>query len=531
MKLTRRFGRLSEIYREYPSQFWVLVGAAFIDRLGGAMLFPFFTLYLTKKFAIGMTQVGVLFAIFSISSVIGSMIGGALTDRLGRKGMLMFGLVMSAMTALLMGVIDAFWLFMIVIPLVGMLADAAGPAQQALVADLLPEEKRTQGFGILRVVFNLAVTIGPLIGGLIASRSYLMLFIIDAITSLVTAAIVYFTLRETLRPKPDGKPEESLAQTFGGYGVAFRDGVYVWFLAASALMVLVYMQMNTTLAVFLRDVHGIDERGFSYVLSLNAGMVVLMQFWITQKTSQYRPLVIMTVGTLLYAIGFALYGFVATFFLFLFAMVIITIGEMLVSPVGQAIVARLAPEDMRGRYMAVYGFSWVVPTAFGPLLAGLVMDNFDPRWLWYLAGIVGLVATLTFFIIERRVDRAGWSAIDQRLKIIEQLEEGRISAAAAARQLEAIGESPWMRLAPAAPNTSRRHLRIRISDLNSGVMKTDLRLPLGLINTVLMVGGQFSPDLDNYDAQRLHEIISQSADGGDSGQLEDGQERLEVSVE
>ncbi|RLC89847.1 MAG: hypothetical protein DRI77_15295, partial [Chloroflexi bacterium] len=119
-----------------------------------------------------------------------------------------------------------------------------------------------------------------------------------------------------------------------------------------------------------------------------------------------RPLLVMAVGTLLYAIGFGMYGFVSTYVLFLAAMVVITIGEMLTAPTSQALVAQLAPEDMRGRYMAVFGFSWVIPSAVGPLLAGLVMDNWDPRWVWYIAGLVGLVAAGSFALLQRRAGRA-----------------------------------------------------------------------------------------------------------------------------
>src|SRR4030065_1964601 len=87
--------RMKSLYNEFPRQFWILVVGMFIDRLGGALLFPFFTLYLTKKFQIDMTQVGLIFGLFAISSFIGSMVGGALTDRWGRKPILLFGLSMS----------------------------------------------------------------------------------------------------------------------------------------------------------------------------------------------------------------------------------------------------------------------------------------------------------------------------------------------------------------------------------------------------------------------------------------------------
>ena len=89
--MQNRIDGIRAIYNEYPRTFWSLMLITFIDRVGGSMLFPFFALYLTKKFEIGMTQVGVLFAAFSLSSFVGSMLGGALTDRMGRKGIIIFG--------------------------------------------------------------------------------------------------------------------------------------------------------------------------------------------------------------------------------------------------------------------------------------------------------------------------------------------------------------------------------------------------------------------------------------------------------
>jgi MFS family permease len=112
----------------------------------------------------------------------------------------------------------------------------------------------------------------------------------------------------------------------------------------------------------------------------------------------------MAAGTLLYAIGFAMYGFVSVYSLFALAMVIITIGEMIVAPMGQALVAKFAPEDMRGRYMAIFGFSWSIPFAVGPILAGFILDNYDPRWLWYFAGGIGLLAVLGFLALQRRTE-------------------------------------------------------------------------------------------------------------------------------
>ncbi|MBI5566557.1 MAG: MFS transporter, partial [Chloroflexi bacterium] len=372
------------------------------DRLGGSLLFPFFALYITQKFNVGMTEVGVLFGLFSISSIVGSFIGGALTDRIGRRTMMIFGLLASSFSTLLMGFVETLEVFYVLALVSGIFTDVAGPAHQAMVADLVPEHKRAEGYGIIRVGFNLAVTIGPAIGGFLAAQSYLLLFITDAVISSITALIVFSFLKET-RPKlASGEKQESVGTTFRGYGVVLRDTSFMLFLGASLLMVLVYMNMNTTLGVYLRDVHRVPESGYGALLSINALMVVVLQFPITRAIRDRTPLIMMAFGAALYAIGFAMYGFVSGYAAFVFAMVIITFGEMVVSPVAQSLTAAFAPEDMRGRYMAVFGFSWGIPFMVGPLLAGVVLDNFNPNFLWYAAGIIGVLATLGFLYLQRR---------------------------------------------------------------------------------------------------------------------------------
>jgi MFS family permease len=122
-------------------------------------------------------------------------------------------------------------------------------------------------------------------------------------------------------------------------------------------------------------------------------MVVLMQLFFTRITAKWKPMLAIALGNLLYVVGFTMYGFVNTYFMFLLAMVIITIGEMIYAPKEQTLVANFAPVHMRGRYMAIRGFSWIIPTAIGPLGAGLIMDNLDPRILWFVAGFIGYFNT------------------------------------------------------------------------------------------------------------------------------------------
>jgi len=253
-----------------------------------------------------------------------------------------------------------------------------------MVADLLPKEKQAEGFGILRVAFNLSAVIGPLLGGFIATQSYMLLFILDAVSSIITAVIVYTVIPETKPQKQDDKPEETVVKTIIGYKEVLADWVFVLFLSVSAIVVLVYMQMNSTLSVFLRDVHGFPVQSFALLLSMNAAMVVLFQFWITRKISKYAPMKVMAFGTMFLMIGFGMYGFISEIYLFFIAMVIITVGEMIVYPIGQSTAASFAPEDKRGRYMAVYAFQWAIPNLFGVLAAGLIIENIGPKAIIFM---------------------------------------------------------------------------------------------------------------------------------------------------
>ena len=394
--------RIKHVWQAYPSKFWVIVVTTFIDVIGATLIFPFFALYITQRFNVGMTQAGLLLGTFSIASLVGSMLGGAIADKFGRRRIVLFGLVFSALSAVAMGLVDNLAAFYVLAVVVGLLADMAGPARQAMIADILPEEKRTEGFGLLRVVANLSWIIGPTIGGFMASRSYLSLFILDAVASLITATIVFKLLPETKPQATVEQAKESLVQTFGGYRRVLKDRVYIGFLIVSMLMVVVYQQLYSTLSVYLRDTQGVPTQGYGFLLSMNAMVVVLFQISLTRRIKNFSPLLMMAAGSGLYAIGFSMYGFVSTYALFIVAMLLITFGEMIVVPVSQTLATRFAPADMRGRYMAFFGMSFTIPEIIGPTAAGLIMDNADPRWVWYIGGVLCVIAVAGFYALHVR---------------------------------------------------------------------------------------------------------------------------------
>ena len=397
--------RLSRIYHEFPQQFWIIVAVSFIDRVGGTLLFPFFALYITQKFQVGMTEAGIVLGIFSISGLVGEFIGGALTDKFGRRNLIIFGLVTSAVSTLSLGFISSYFVLLPLAVVIGLLSDIAGPAHNAMIADILNEKQRQEGFGILRVVANMSWIIGPSIGGFMANRSYLSLFITDAVISCVVAVLFYFLVSES---KPENGKEEahqSLLSTFSGYAVVLKDHAFMAFLVAGMLMGVVYQQMYNSLSVYLRDYHGIEPQGYGFLLTTSAIVVILFQFSVSRVIKKRPPFVMIAFGTLFYMIGFSMFGVVNSYWLFDAAIVVITIGEMIIMPTMQFLAANFAPEEMRGRYMAAFGLIWMIPSAIGPGAAGVILDNYNPNLLWYIGGVLCAAAAILFYGLHMRLGK------------------------------------------------------------------------------------------------------------------------------
>jgi MFS family permease len=394
------FARFRKIYHEFPRLFWTVVVVRFVDGVGGTLLFPFFALYITQKFGVGMTQAGILLGMSSLFGLFGSMFGGALTDRFGRRQLILFGLVFSAISTLGFGLVNNFNILYPLVIVVGLLSSVAHPAHEAMIADILPEKKRQEGFGILRVVGNLSWIIGPTIGGFVANINFFYLFVIDAIISCVVAVIIYRTIPET-KPQPHAHEQsESLLQTVVGYRIVLKDFAFMGFMLAGMLMLVVYQQMYGSLSVYLRDNHSINPSGYGFLMTTSAITVVIFQFWVS-RIIKYRPqFLMMAIGTIFYMIGFTLFGIVTTYILFALNIVIITIGEMMVVPTSQALATNFAPESMRGRYMAVFGLSWAIPSTIGPGAAGYILDNYNPDLLWYIGGVLCGLSVLAYYALH-----------------------------------------------------------------------------------------------------------------------------------
>lgn len=388
---------------EYPFQFWVLFCGRFIGSAGGSLVWPFLTIYLRQRLNLPLTTVGFLFAISSGVGLFSQAIWGPVVDRFGRKLAMVVGLLNEIMILMGLALLGSLEAYALLIALSGLIEPASRIGSQAMTADLVEAEKRAGAYALLRMISNVGVVMGPAVGGFLAATSYLLSFSTAAATASVVLLLTIFLIKET---KPEVSEAEEVYRPAGGYGYILRDLNFLAFCGAYLLLLMAYQPFLQLLPVYMKEGFGIAESGFGIIMATNGLMVVLFQFAVTKVTERYPDTYVMAAGAFFTGLGALAAALSSNFWLFLLAMIILTIGELIWAPTSIAFVAKVAPIDMRGRYMGVYGVVSGMAWGIGPITSGYLYDNFAPVSVWYLALLLGMVCALAFGFIGKMASLA-----------------------------------------------------------------------------------------------------------------------------
>jgi MFS family permease len=363
------------------------------------MVWPFLTIYMRQQLDVPLTTITLLLTINSITSLIASFIAGPAVDRFGRKAAMVISLGMSSLIFIGMSAAGNLGMWAILVSLSGAFGPLYNVGANAMVADLIEPERRASAYALLRMVANAGVAIGPMIGGWVISVSYALAFYGAAIADVIFTLLILLFVAETISKNI----EYTKVTVGGGYGPVFRDRPFLVFCGVYTLGAMAYAIMMVLLPVYAKENYGVLEQQFGFIMATNAAMVVFFQYTITRFSERYHHLPVLAVGSLFYAFGVGSVALGRGFLGFLFSMVVLTIGEMIMIPTSTALAANLAPADMRGRYMGFYGLTWGVGFGTGPVIGGLLNDLIAPEMIWYGAFIMGCMATVGFLILMRLV--------------------------------------------------------------------------------------------------------------------------------
>ena len=275
-------------------------------------------------------------------------------------------------------------------------------ASDAMMADLIPQEKRADAYSLMRMSNNLGIALGPTIGGFIAARSYSMAFYIAAAGMFAYGILQAIGSKETLNRMPTKTDTDQVRPTGGGYSTIFRDRNFLSTILAFSICMTCSSMLWLLLSVYVKENFGIPENLYGFIPATNAIMIVILQLAVTKIISRQRPVLMMALGALFYAVGVGSVFLGRGFWGFWVSMVIVTIGEMILIPTTTTFVANEAPSHLRGRYMSMYHLSVGVAQGIGPLTGGFIGDSFGPRNIWVGGFAIGIFSPLLFLRLWRK---------------------------------------------------------------------------------------------------------------------------------
>ncbi|MBO1413935.1 MFS transporter [Streptomyces sp. FH025] len=401
--------RIRRLVREtvggLPRQFWWLWVSTLVNKLG-AFVVTFLALYLTKDRGYSASYAGLVASLFGLGSAIAALGAGVLADRIGRRPTLVAAQLGTALFTAVLGFANGQVAIAVVAFLVGLCNNATRPPTSAIIADIVPAEDRVRAYSLNYWAINIGFGLSATVAGLIATHGYLTLFLLDALTTLVCAVVIFIRIPET---KPQTTPGEvtGAAEPRIGLLSVFRDAPFMAVVGLNLLLALIFQQGSTTLAVDM-GASGITSTQYGLVIGLNGLLIVVLQIPITRWMEGRSRTGLLIASCLFAGWGFGLAALAgSSAWLFALSVAVWTVGEILNAPTMMGLVAELSPTHARGRYQGVYSLSWSLASFVGPAVGGLLLDHSGPGVLWLVCGLCGTVAALGHVGLARRTGGAG----------------------------------------------------------------------------------------------------------------------------
>ena len=366
-----------------PPLFWTLWAGMLVNRLASFVI-TFLALYLVQDRGFSASQAGRMVAIYGLGLLLAGPLGGALADRIGRRRTMLIGLTLGGAHVAVLGFLrDPAWLTAVAF-LAALTGDLYRPAAQAAVADIVAPADRARAYGLIYWAVNLGWAISLSVAGFVAERSMLALFLADAATSLVFALIVLARVTET---RPAHLPQ---APVLHGLLRVFADRPFMVFLGLHLAVLLVFTQFQLA-APLDYAAHGVGPLRFSLIMAFNGVGVVVLQPLLSTRLGRHDGARVLALSSLLIGLGFGLNVFGGSVPAYLAGAALYTVGEVLGFPVASAIVADLAPPELRGRYQGAFQMAWGLAFTLSPLLGGEVLHRFGGVTLWLGCLVTGAV--------------------------------------------------------------------------------------------------------------------------------------------
>ena len=369
-----------------PGVFWTMWWGLIVNRLASFVI-AFLSLYLVRDRGMPPAEAGRILALYGVGFTIAGPLGGLLADRIGRRATMIAGLLCGAASVGALAFSRAPALLALFAFLAAVTGDMYRPAMSAAVADVVPPADRPRAYGLVYWAVNLALSLGLVIGGLVAERSFVALFLADAGTSIAAAAIVFFRVPET---RPVHVVHEPAVR---GLLKVFADGPYLSFLLLHLAALSVFVQWQLALPLDM-SAHGLGPSAYAFLMAVNCAGVVFLQPILSPRLNRVDAASLLALSAALFGLGYGVNAIGGSLLVYSVGTAMWTVGEVVGFPVASTMVANLSPVALRGRYQGAFSMCWGFAFTIAPLAAGEALQRLGSRALWLLCLVVALAVSV-----------------------------------------------------------------------------------------------------------------------------------------
>jgi len=394
--------RITSLFEGLPPTYWFIWLGTLINRIGGFVI-PFLSLYLTVQRLIPVSRAALIVSLFGAGSFIAQLMGGELTDRLGRRPVMLMSFFITPVFMITLGLAQNILLISLATFAVGFFTDLYRPAVGAAIADLVPSESRTRAYGYNYWAINLGAAVAPLLAGLIAQHNYLILFIGDALTTALCGLIVYLGIRETRPVEVHHVAHASLNERILQLR---RAPILLIFSSITFFFGMIYTQGNVTLPLDMQS-HGLGPQLYGTAIAVNGFLIILFTIPVSNMAMKWRRFETMAVSAILMGLGFGFTALASNLFLFAVSVAIWTFGEIAATSIAPTIIADLAPVELRGLYQGIFGSAWGLAYFMGPLAGGWIYEHLGSNTLWISCLLLGLILSACYLALRVPAQKRG----------------------------------------------------------------------------------------------------------------------------